>query len=109
MPVGSPHTKPILDTSAVTELILDRAREAGNCKVFPIGAGFADDAAFAAVAWLAQGDVQVHQAGRGHQAFGVDGLAGATITLESYILAKCWIAPEIPTAMYSCGATILPV
>lgn len=33
-----PHTKPILDTSAVTELILDRAREAGNCKVFPIGA-----------------------------------------------------------------------
>ena len=33
-----PNTKPVLDTSAVTELILDRAREAGNCKVFPIGA-----------------------------------------------------------------------
>lgn len=33
-----PHTKPVLDTSAVAELILDRAREAGNCKVFPIGA-----------------------------------------------------------------------
>ncbi len=33
-----PHTRPILDTSAVTELILDRAREAGHCKVFPIGA-----------------------------------------------------------------------
>ena len=31
-----PHTKPVLDTSAVAELILDRAREAGNCKVFPI-------------------------------------------------------------------------
>ena len=33
-----PQTKPVLDTSAVTELILDRAREAGHCKVFPIGA-----------------------------------------------------------------------
>ncbi len=33
-----PHTRPVLDTSAVTELILDRAREAGHCKVFPIGA-----------------------------------------------------------------------
>ncbi|WP_397450446.1 dihydroorotase [Pseudomonas sp. NA-150] len=33
-----PKTKPVLDTSAVAELILDRAREAGNCKVFPIGA-----------------------------------------------------------------------
>jgi dihydroorotase len=33
-----PRTKPVLDTSAVAELILDRAREAGNCKVFPIGA-----------------------------------------------------------------------
>lgn len=33
-----PRTKPVLDTSAVAELILDRAREAGHCKVFPIGA-----------------------------------------------------------------------
>lgn len=33
-----PQTKPVLDTSAVTELILDRAREAGHTKVFPIGA-----------------------------------------------------------------------
>ncbi|MGV8918533.1 MAG: dihydroorotase [Pseudomonas sp.] len=33
-----PKTKPVLDTSAVAELILDRAREAGNCKVFPVGA-----------------------------------------------------------------------
>jgi len=33
-----PKTKPVLDTSAVAELILDRAREAGNAKVFPIGA-----------------------------------------------------------------------
>lgn len=33
-----PRTRPVLDTSAVAELILDRAREAGHCKVFPIGA-----------------------------------------------------------------------
>ena len=33
-----PQTKPVLDTSAVAELILDRAREAGNSKVYPIGA-----------------------------------------------------------------------
>ncbi|MFR0674164.1 dihydroorotase [Enterobacterales bacterium AW_CKDN230030176-1A_HGKHYDSX7] len=33
-----PQTKPVLDTSAVTELILDRARDAGHSKVFPIGA-----------------------------------------------------------------------
>ena len=32
------QTKPVLDTSAVAELILDRAREAGHSKVFPIGA-----------------------------------------------------------------------
>ncbi|WP_282339892.1 dihydroorotase [Pseudomonas sp. PS02288] len=33
-----PLTRPVLDTPAVAELILDRAREAGHCKVFPIGA-----------------------------------------------------------------------
>src|SRR3989344_3566873 len=33
----------------------------------------------------------------------------ATITLESFMPAKCWMAPEIPAAMYSCGATNLPV
>ncbi|MCO7515877.1 dihydroorotase [Pseudomonas guariconensis] len=33
-----PLTRPVLDTSAVAELILDRAREAGNSKVYPIGA-----------------------------------------------------------------------
>ena len=33
-----PRTKPVLDTSAVAELIIDRAREAGHAKVFPIGA-----------------------------------------------------------------------
>ncbi|MCO8168534.1 dihydroorotase [Pseudomonas sp. 21LCFQ02] len=33
-----PRTKPVLDTSAVAELILDRAREAGFSKVYPIGA-----------------------------------------------------------------------
>lgn len=33
-----PQTRPVLDTPAVAELILDRAREAGHTKVFPIGA-----------------------------------------------------------------------
>lgn len=33
-----PSTKPALDTAAVAELILDRARESGHAKVFPIGA-----------------------------------------------------------------------
>ncbi len=33
-----PLTKPVLDTPAVAELVLDRAREAGHTKVFPIGA-----------------------------------------------------------------------
>ncbi|WP_313085715.1 dihydroorotase [Pseudomonas sp.] len=33
-----PTTRPVLDTAAVAELILDRARESGHAKVFPIGA-----------------------------------------------------------------------
>ncbi len=33
-----PDTKPVLDTAAVAELILDRARESGHAKVLPIGA-----------------------------------------------------------------------
>ena len=33
-----PLTKPVLDTPAVAELILDRARESGHAKVYPIGA-----------------------------------------------------------------------
>ncbi|MBQ57290.1 MAG: dihydroorotase [Pseudomonadaceae bacterium] len=33
-----PFTKPILDTPAVAEMILERAREAGHTKVFPVGA-----------------------------------------------------------------------
>jgi dihydroorotase len=33
-----PQTRPVLDTAAVAELILDRARESGHAKVFPIGA-----------------------------------------------------------------------
>lgn len=33
-----PDTKPVLDTAAVAELILDRARESGHAKVYPIGA-----------------------------------------------------------------------
>lgn len=33
-----PFTRPALDTPAVAELILDRAREAGHTKVFPLGA-----------------------------------------------------------------------
>src|SRR5258708_3146411 len=33
----------------------------------------------------------------------------ATITRALTIPARCWIAPEIPTAMYSWGATLFPV
>ncbi|NQD93768.1 dihydroorotase, partial [Pseudomonas sp. CrR25] len=33
-----PLTKPVLDTPAVAEMVLERAREAGHTKVFPIGA-----------------------------------------------------------------------
>lgn len=33
-----PLTRPVLDTPAVTELIIDRAREAGHAKVYPVGA-----------------------------------------------------------------------
>lgn len=33
----------------------------------------------------------------------------ATITLLSFMPATCWMAPLMPTAMYSCGATTLPV
>ncbi len=34
----TPQTKPILDTPAVVELILDKARDEGSCKVYPLGA-----------------------------------------------------------------------
>ncbi|QLF92664.1 dihydroorotase [Pseudomonas sp. ABC1] len=34
----TPQTRPVLDTTAVTEMILDRARESAHAKVFPIGA-----------------------------------------------------------------------
>src|SRR5512143_759583 len=33
----------------------------------------------------------------------------ATITLEPFMPARCWMAPEMPAAMYSSGATTLPV
>jgi electron transfer flavoprotein alpha subunit len=33
----------------------------------------------------------------------------ATITLLSFIPAKCWIAPEIPIAIYKSGTTTFPV
>jgi dihydroorotase len=33
-----PLTKPVLDTPAVAELVLERAQEAGHAKVYPIGA-----------------------------------------------------------------------
>jgi len=32
----------------------------------------------------------------------------ATMVLESFIPDRCWMAPEMPTATYSCGATTLP-
>src|ERR1044072_3241228 len=31
------------------------------------------------------------------------------MVFEVCIPARCWIAPEIPAAMYSCGDTVLPV
>lgn len=34
----TPQTKPILDTPAVVDLILDKARDEGSTKVFPLGA-----------------------------------------------------------------------
>jgi dihydroorotase len=33
-----PNTKPVNDTRAVTELILERARQVGSCRVYPVGA-----------------------------------------------------------------------
>src|SRR6516162_4917806 len=36
-------------------------------------------------------------------------LLTATIVLEVCIPARCWMAPEMPTATYSCGETVLPV
>ena len=33
----------------------------------------------------------------------------ATMVFESFMPARCWIAPEMPTAMYKSGATTLPV
>jgi hypothetical protein len=54
---------------------LRRAAQAGHATGGG-GAGFAGDAALAAVAGLAQGNAQVDQAGRGHQAGGVQGTGG---------------------------------
>lgn len=34
----TPHTKPVLDTPAVAELILDQTRDFGSTKVYPLGA-----------------------------------------------------------------------
>ena len=39
----------------------------------------------------------------------VSSLLIAMITSDSSIPAKCWIAPEIPQAMYRFGRTVLPV
>src|SRR6266496_6145054 len=36
-------------------------------------------------------------------------LLTAAMTLEVCMPARCWIAPEIPAARYSCGETVLPV
>src|SRR6266851_4596265 len=33
----------------------------------------------------------------------------ATMVFEPFMPARCWMAPEMPAAMYSCGATTLPV
>lgn len=36
--VCSPHTSPVIDSPAIVSLILDKAKEAGFCKVHPLGA-----------------------------------------------------------------------
>ena len=54
---------------------IGRATQAGHA-TGGSGLGFTGDVAFAAVARLAQGDIQVHQPRRGHQALGIDALAG---------------------------------
>src|ERR671920_670819 len=36
-------------------------------------------------------------------------LLTATMVFEVCMPARCWIAPEMPLAMYSCGETDLPV
>src|SRR5699024_3865904 len=36
-------------------------------------------------------------------------LLTATIVFEVCMPARCWIAPEMPLATYSCGDTVLPV
>src|SRR5215212_5167411 len=36
-------------------------------------------------------------------------LLTATIVLDVCMPARCWIAPEMPLATYSCGDTVLPV
>ena len=36
-------------------------------------------------------------------------LLTATIVFEVCMPARCWIAPEMPAATYSCGETVLPV
>ena len=33
----------------------------------------------------------------------------ATMVLESFIPARCWMAPEMPMPMYSSGAITFPV
>jgi dihydroorotase len=35
---STPDTRPVLDTPAVAELILDRAEQSGHCRVFPLAA-----------------------------------------------------------------------
>src|SRR6266508_358053 len=36
-------------------------------------------------------------------------LLTATIVLDVCMPARCWIAPEMPSATYNCGETVLPV
>ena len=33
----------------------------------------------------------------------------ATMFLEPFMPTRCWVAPEIPQAMYTVGLTVLPV
>lgn len=46
---------------------------------------------------------------RTHAACVTGSLLIATIVFESFMPARCWMAPEMPTAMYKSGATTFPV
>ncbi len=68
---------------------------------------------FCPIFWVSSGTAWNRSATRPMSATWKMGASGslliATIVLESFIPARCWMAPEMPTAMYNSGARIFPV